>query len=396
MSISIIDILPIGLLPEEHEIETITESRSPEPVEEPCHTEPRVPMELLAKIIKIAHYELNVPMLSVTKVNKACHEIATPLLYETRTLTSWTMDKLPRCILSAPSDDSKLQESHDRKVTALARTTKLVIVDIPVLFRPENDFALKKFCKKVVLPKVKQIMWSQNEVREWTHQAQGLAERHFRKPVHNALPRSRADMFRNVLPAETKIVCVQIPRSGLFPNLGPQATVPHRGTMVKRYSIRTFDRVMEYVGAFTGRVDLRVHQPLNERFLSLANIPATYSFHKGTGTSDQPARNQIIAAYQRTIHHHVLPLLRLHRSEGAEIMFPDLVELLEPGIPRAELRTRVQSSVHAWSDFWKLQRGVNRRDVFMTMTRDVFQAASALAADSTSRCPCCGSRGLPL
>ena len=101
MSISLVDILPIGLLPEQQEVETSPPSQTEDQEEDPCPTPPRVPMELLAKIIKMAHYDLKVPMLEVTKVNKACNEIATPLLYETINLTKWTMEKLPRCILSA-------------------------------------------------------------------------------------------------------------------------------------------------------------------------------------------------------------------------------------------------------------------------------------------------------
>jgi len=292
------------------------------------------------------------------------------------------------------SDDSKLQESHDRKVAALSRSTKLVIGDIPILFRRENDFALKKFCKKVVLPNTKHIIWQQKEIVEWTHQSRGLADRQVLKPIFKAVPVCRASMFRNVLPAEGKHVCVQVPTSGLFQNLGPEATVSHRSIMVKRYTVRTFDRIMEYISALSGRVDLRIHQPVNNRFLSLANIPATYSFYKNR--SDQPAQTQIVTAYQRTMYHHILPLVRLHHLESWENLFPDLVELLESRIPKSELRTRAMKAVYGWAGYWKMYPGVKRRDVFMVLTRDLFQAADALGADSKSRCPCCGLRGYPV
>ena len=121
-------------------------------------TQPRLPMELLAKIIKIAHYENDTSIAPLMRVNQACNEIAGPLLYDTIYLNKYTLSKLPACILSKPSTNPVLQESHDRKLAALAQTTKLVIEEIPILFHDRHDHDLVKFCKKVVLPKVTKVV----------------------------------------------------------------------------------------------------------------------------------------------------------------------------------------------------------------------------------------------
>jgi hypothetical protein len=129
-------------------------------------TQPQLPMELLAKIIKIAHYENDTSIAPLMRVNQACNEIAGPLLYDTIYLNKYTLSKLPACILSKPSTNSVLQESHDRKLAALARTRKLVIEEIPILFHERHDHDLVKFCKKVVLPKVTKVVWCQNKAGE--------------------------------------------------------------------------------------------------------------------------------------------------------------------------------------------------------------------------------------
>jgi hypothetical protein len=145
-------------------------------------TQPQLPMELLAKIIKIAHYENDTSIAPLMRVNQACNEIAGPLLYDTIYLNKYTLSKLPACILSKPSTNPVLQESHDRKLAALARTKKLVIEEIPILFHGRHDHDLVKFCKKVVLPKVTKVVWCQNTPWMLFHDVGTIYSKRFFQP----------------------------------------------------------------------------------------------------------------------------------------------------------------------------------------------------------------------
>jgi len=171
-------------------------------------------MEILAKIIKIAHYENDTSIAPIMRVNQACNEIASPLLYDTIYLNKYTMSKLPACILSKPSTNPVLQASHDRKMAALAQTKKLVIEEIPILFHCRHDSDLVEFCNKVILPYVTNVIWCQNKAAEWGQEELGVKKGELRRIPLN--PLDRADLFKKVLPAERKTMCVQVPKSGLF------------------------------------------------------------------------------------------------------------------------------------------------------------------------------------
>jgi hypothetical protein len=354
-------------------------------------TQPQLPMELLAKIIKIAHYENDTSIAPLMRVNQACNEIAGPLLYDTIHLNKYTLSKLPACILSKPSTNPVLQESHDRKLAALARTKKLVIEEIPILFHERHDLDLVKFCKKVVLPKVTKVVWCQHKAGEW-----GKEELEERKekvksiPINpmDAIPRCRADIFQKVLPAEHKTMCIQVPKSGLFQTLGPAAITRKLAWGEKPYTLRTIDRMLEYMNAMSGRVDIRIHQSINGRYICLGSLPTIYHF--GKNRTPYSARSQIISAYRRATSHHMEPLLYMCRWH-IQFRIDAFEYLLRRNMSREDQATEAKKVLYSWLPLMRLRSGATQKQVCAVMLQDFFQAAATLRAEGTGdACPCCG------
>jgi len=358
-------------------------------------TQPQLPTELLAKIIKIAHYENDTSIAPLMRVNQACNEIAGPLLYDTIHLNKYTLAKLPAYILAQPSTNPILQQSHDRKVAALTRTRKLVIEEIPILFHDRHNHDLVKFCKKIILPNVTKVVWCQSKAGEWGQEELEDSKEKVKSIAINpfdAIPRCRADIFKKVLPAQHKTMCIQVPKSGLFQTLGPAAITRKLAWGEKPYTLRTIDRVLEYINAMSGRVDIRIHQSINGRFICLGSFPTIYHFHKNR--TPYSARSQIISAYRRATAHHLEPLLYMCRWH-IQFRIDAFEHLLRRTMDREEQATEAKKALYSWLPLMRLRSGATQKRVYQVMMQDFFQAAAALRAEGTDNaCPCCGETGV--
>jgi len=357
-------------------------------------TQPQLPMELLAKIIKIAHYENDTSIAPLMRVSQACNEIAGPLLYDTIHLNKYTLAKLPACILAQPSTNPILQQSHDRKVAALTRTRKLVIEEIPILFHDRHDHDLVKFCKKIILPNATKVVWCQNKAGDWGQEELEERKEKVKSIIINpfdAIPRCRADLFKKVLPAQHKTMCIQVPKSGLFQTLGPAAITRKLAWGEKPYTLRTIDRLLEYINAMSGRVDIRIHQSINGRFICLGSFPTIYHFHKNR--TSYSARSQIISAYRKATAHHLEPLLYMCRWH-IQFRIDAFEYLLRRTMDREEQATEAKKALYSWLPLMRLRSGATQKRVYQVMMQDFFQAAAALRAEGSSdACPCCGETG---
>ena len=349
-------------------------------------------MEILAKIIKIAHYENDTSIAPIMRVNQACNEIASPLLYDTIYLNKYTMSKLPACILSKPSTNPVLQASHDRKMAALAQTKKLVIEEIPILFHCRHDSDLVEFCNKVILPYVTNVIWCQNKAAEWGQEELDVKKGELRKIPIN--PFDRADLFRKVLPAERKTMCVQVPKSGLFQTLGAAATATRFPWFEKNYTLRTIDLLSTYINAMSGRVDIRMHQSINGRFICLGSLPTIYHFRKNR--TPWTAQSQIISAYRKVAAHHMEPLLymcRFHIQEHID----DFEDLLSQDMDPEKQALEASATIDSWLPLIRLRSGASRKRVFDVILQDFLQTVAALRAEGTDDpCPRCGETGWAL
>jgi hypothetical protein len=380
--------------------------------------QPHLPAELLVKIVNIAHQEHKTSIVPLMRVSKTFNAIVEPMLYDTIHLTERALAKLPACILSKPNADPIIQASHDRKMDMLSRTTKLVIGDIPLLFQKRSDRDLVKFCQKVVLPNVTMVEWREKHPNEWTKE--DWAKNRGETPPVSTIPGYRADLFRAVLPAENKTMCLKVPKNGLFRNIGGSLRNLRGQWRQKFHFTTTMDRMMEYISGMSGRVEIRIHQCISKAYFCLGGLkpivdmsemdqvetfqvapkprsPETI-YHFYPGREELPAKAKIIQAYSRLASHHLLPILLYGREDRQMYrLLYQTEELLTRDISQEEQAREAKRIVDAWSSEPESVFDMNITWKYVTelILGDFFQAAAALRAEgATNPCPCCGETGV--
>jgi hypothetical protein len=378
-----------------------------------------MPVELISKILVMAH---NISPLSpsIMRVSRACYDIAQPLVYETIRLNRYTLRKItydmrsdtrPYCAWRFGHRVAKLRaESRARRLYSLQQATTLVIDDIPILFRAKFDDMLRDFCQWVTLPNVTKIifcqeeggLWARDEDYEWKD-PKDPTELHRRQN----LTETRAVLFAKVLTAETKNVCVQIPPEGRFAKMGyinrywllVDIPVPHLYTSapkLQRFSVTTSDRVMEYIEALSGKVNLRIHQDVHgKRNLAHATIPATYvyrSFLPNLGVSD---RVQVAQANGLTTLHHLGRFWECQSQNARSNIWATYYHLIN-----TDEKTPASFETHGGHirrlQQLNLMKGRTQIEAEKEYFKKVYQGVSAMRPDSTTPCPCCKEIDVPL
>ena len=381
-----------------------------------------LPVEILTKIVLMSH---NISPLSPSfmRVSRNCHAIAQPLVYETIRLNRHT---LPKLIFDFVQSDKghytkgkvamnavKARiESRYRKLYSFEHTTTLIIDDIPVLFRPEFDFYLHEFCKWIILPNVTKIIFCQEPKGPWTED-QLLKSTNHNEPlegIKRRLSNTRAMLFRKVLPAKTKDVCVQIPPVGGFKQMGninrynnklPAHLVNRALVGNSWHEVSTTDLVMQYIEKLSGTVNLRIHQNMLEtRHLNHATIPATYVYRPLTPDPRaieqslgpiRVARSSGLAAL-----HHLAQFWPSGYSKRARQDIYDIYYRLIHSIDKP-----LDNHLPLVGQIALLrQMGVSndrtQDEAEKAFLMKVYQGVSALHPDSTTPCPCCKEIGIPL
>jgi hypothetical protein len=376
-----------------------------------------LPVELLSKIILMAH---NISPLSpsIMRVNRNCHTIAQPLVYETIRLNRHT---LPKLIFDFVQSDNghytkgrvamnavkARVESRYRKSYSFQHTTILILDDIPILFRPEFDFYLHEFCKWITLPNVTKIIFCQEPNGPWTGDKLLRLTNHNEplEGIKRRLSNTRATLFRKVLTAKTKDVCVQVPSVGDFEKMGninwynynlPAHPVNRALNGYGRHRVSTTDLVMQYIEKFSGTVNLRIHQNIMDwRHLRLATIPATYVYRPFTPNPQTPGPSQVARASGLATLHHLSQFWHCTSDRARQDIW-DIYYLLMHSIDKP-LDNHLPLIGHiAILQQFRVAKSRSQKEAEEEFLKKVYQGVSALHPDSTTPCPCCKEIGVPL
>ena len=367
---------------------------------------PVLPNELLMGIFKMAHESSPSSIVPAMATSKLWHSVIEPMVYSTIHLNRDTVDQLSECIRPFDNDSeesiSPLElQSHQRKSRAFRHTTKLVIDDIPLMYRDIYHQSVQRFCNSVRLPNATTIIWAHDHARIWLDSTDvGLGTYRLPKPVPISVLASHAWAFSRVVSAPRKRVCIQISpemdddREIATPAIGGAY---RRSTGDKRYILRTIDRINEFLESLSGKIDLHVHQPVSDMFLALASTPATYSF---TGVADRVTlKSHIIDNFKTYLmDSNTLPFqTNRHRGrEFFEILYESLADLSSEEVPERMKKKRAKALVDEY-----LRRlyphhipGVSFGGVVRGVLEDFEQLLSALAGTHEVDCGSCRWRGL--
>jgi len=384
-----------------------------------------LPVEILSKIILMAH---NISPLSpsIMRVNRNCHTIAQPLIYDTIRLNRHTLPKLilglvpigrqwseDRCTVvrnySIRAAKARV-ESRYRKLYSLQQATTLIIDDIPILFRSNFDLMLREFCKYIVLPNVTKIIFCQEPNGPWIDDR--LVNWNEIEDIHGGIRRrllplsgTRATLFRKVLPANFKDVCVQIPPEGDFATLGninfynhdlPAHPVNCTFYGNKIHYVPTTDLIMQYIEEFSGTVNLRIHQDvLERRRLSHATIPATYVYRPFTPDPQSPGPIRVARTSGLTTLYHLAQFWQCD-SERARQDIWNIYCLLVHSIDKPlDNHLPLVGQIAPLKQF-RVMESRSQKEAEEEFLKKVYQGVSALHPDSTTPCPCCKEIGVPL
>jgi len=311
---------------------------------------PQLPTELMIKIFKFAQYQ-DICLTSLLRTTKLNYSLVWPMIYKNKTL-HLNRDTLPGLAsfmsinLTMSKNDTPARKKElnlekmeilERRRRLLAGITTLVIDDVQAMFGWEYSHDFATFCSTIVLPNVNKIIWREDKLRErgkagfrmipghragtWIKPPPGVSD----AEIDVELQRRRSKQFIPVLTAKVKEVCIIVPGSGYFQDLGYQH-IYHYTERPWFFSVSTIERISKYVARFTGDVTIRVHQPVSDMFIHLLPVRNTiYSFYSDYW--DVPARTRLIIAYD------IIIAKRLERNHDysqtwAGYLFPTLSDIL--------------------------------------------------------------------
>lgn len=267
-----------------------------------------------------------------------------------------------------------------------------MIDDIQVLFDCAFDKNLKLFCENVKLPNVSTIIFCQPKAVPWTYQNDdnNVIQHH-----------SRAAMFARVLPAKVKDICIQIPKNGLFQGLGGASRFRDRwlGHFRNQREVLTSTRIMDYITCFSGKLSIRIHQSVNERYITLNDVrraTTVYSFYPDP--SGQPGRKQIYLAAEKWMVRHVWLVMRTSYWEvpSYDPGLSRFKTILESDADPEEMRLAAEKVIEEPVGRWQTIGVVWQWSLDLILRKCFLELMRALNPDSQSACPCCGEVGSPL
>ena len=381
-----------------------------------------LPVEILSKIILMSH-DISPISPSVMRVSRNCHAIAQPLVYDTIRLNRHTLPKLVfglappkhmingRCYISrryAMKTVRDRVESRRRKLHSVQQATTLIIDDIPILFRTDFDDLLEEFCKYVVLPNVTKIIFCQEPNGPWNEDR--LVERReqwdwgrIRERCHPY--RTRASLFKKVLPAENKNVCVQTPPEGDFASIGninvynhdlPAHPVDWTFDGNKKHSIPTTELIMRYIEEFSGTVNLRIHQDVRVgRKLNQATIPATYVYRRFTPDLQFSNPLQVARSSGLTMSHHLAQFWQCDSKRARQDIYDIYYRLIHSIDKPLDNHLPLIGQIAGLHQY-RVMESRSQKEAEKEFLLKVYQGVSALHPDSTTPCPCCKEIGVPL
>jgi hypothetical protein len=381
-----------------------------------------LPVELLSKIILMAH---NISPLSpsIMRVNRNCHTIAQPLIYDTIRLNRHTLPKLilglipiglqwseDRCTVvrnySIRAVKARVESRH-RKLYSLQQATTLIIDDIPILFRSDFDDMRHEFCKYIVLPNVTKIIFCQEPNGPWSDEPIVNPREHWDSgAIRKRLSFGAwAALFSKVLPAVTKSVCVQIPPEGDFATLGninfynhdlPAHPVDCTFYGNKTHYVSTTDLIMQYIEEFSGTVNLRIHQDvLERRRLSHATIPATYVYRPFTPDPQSPGPIRVARTSGLTTLYHLAQFWQCDSERARQDIWNIYCPLMHSIDKPLDNHLPLIGQIALLQQF-RVMESRSQKEAEAEFLKKVYQGVSAMHPDSTTPCPCCKEIGVPL
>jgi hypothetical protein len=261
------------------------------------------------------------------------------------------------------------------KRKALAKTDKLVIDDIAMLFDETYDEALRLFAVYVTLPNASKITFCQDKSMKWI---KDYDRRTYGQMMYRALPKSRAETFATVVPLKDKDVCIRFPPRGDFQR-------------------DTSSRILEFIGYFAGKSTIRFHQSVNDQYLTLNTIrraKCIYSFYPDP--SGIPAKRLLFQHFRKMVAKQVLWLRQFAPGPWNELN-AKLEAILnseeDPDDKMEAARKAIRDPSHL------PQQGVRGRFaayVYGPIEQVFSEMMAALNPDCESACPCCGEKGSPI
>jgi len=382
---------------------------------------PQLPTELMIKIFKFAQHQ-DICLTSLLRTTKLNYSLVWPMIYKNKTL-HLNRETLPGLATfmsinligsnkDTPARKKELNlekmEILERRRRLLAGITTLVIGDVQVMFGWEYSHDFANFCSTIVLPKVTKIIWREDKLRErgkaglrmipghragtWIKPPPGVSD----AEIDVELQRRRSKQFIPVLPAKVKKVCIIVPGSGYFQDLGYQH-IYHYTERPWFFSVSTIERIGKYVARFTGDVTVRVHQPVSDSYIHLFPVRNTiYSFFSDYW--DVPARTRLINAYDIVI------AKRLERNYDysqtwAGYLFPTLSDILSGDSNREEMLDSCKTAI--WSPEYfdlggndKTNEGGDFGQWLLGLVKEMIEIINS--DHKEVECRCCGTVGTSL
>jgi hypothetical protein len=376
---------------------------------------PQLPTELMIKIFKFAQGTSLTSLLRTSKLN---YSLVWPMIFKDKTL-HLNRETLPGLAtfmstnLTMSKEDTRARKKQlnlekkdilERRRQLLAGITTLVIDDVQVMFERKWHVDFAKFCSRIVLPNVTKIIWREVEPEKiakplsakqlytarWRRNSEADAQLVVGVELRVLHPRRLVP----VLPAKIKEVCIVVPASGYFQDLGLEDRY-HYTRRPWYFWFLTIERINEYVANFTGDVLVRVHQPVSDRHISISHVPNTiYSFYPDC--SDAPAKARLVDAFYEFIQKRMGPG-RFHWTASGDLVENVLSDILKGTLKREEMLNRCTKAIREESLSTIRWAGENDRDTEKWLLGIVAGFIALLHSDHDEVvCGCCGARGISL
>jgi hypothetical protein len=387
-----------------------------------CHTDsdfgniPQLPTELMIKIFKRAQHQ-GICLTSLLRTTKLNHSLVWPMIYKEKTLhlnretlpglASFMTINLTGSKNDTPARkkvlDLEKMEILERRRRLLAGITTLVIDDVLMMFGWEWSYDLANFCSTIVLPNVTKIIWREDKLREGRKTRPriipGIRAGTWIKPglelfdldIDAQLQKRRPIHFIPVLPAKVKEVCIIVPGSGSFQDVGNYFSFVERQWS---HYVSTMERINKYVARFTGNVTVRVHQPVSDSYISICPVRKTiYSFYPDKHWN-VPAGHRLMNAFGRFVERR-LENNYYDSSTWAHDLWPTLSIILSGDSRREEILDSCKTAIWNHELF-----GLNGRDkksagdLRRWLLKVVTELIAIIHSDHDEvKCTCCGTVG---
>jgi len=194
--------------------------------------------------------------------------------------------------------------------------------------------------------------------------------------MYRGLDTSRAGPFSTVVPCRTKDVCIRFPPRGDFQR-------------------KTSPRIMEFIGFFSGKTTIRIHQSINDRYFTFNTIEkakGVYSFYPDP--SSIPARPILFRHFQPMLDQQIWRLKQVTCGRWEELYtrFKGILDSEDTPEDKLEavknaLRDPCHQPQPVERDRWQLA------DIYESIEHLFSEMVAALDGDGGSACPCCGEKG---